>query len=144
MGSIGGALGGRDRHGDDRGRRGRRLVADLGTFVFFAVLVIVLSVRPPGLFGRPVRERSDAGAGSWSWALRPRWSSSPSFPLVVTNPSLVAIAVFTLLFMACATSWNMFRGLQRLHRALPRGLVRDRRVHDGHTGVQRLALPAGA
>ena len=32
------------------------------------------------------------------------------FPLVVTNPTYTTIAVFTLLFMACTTSWNMFSG----------------------------------
>lgn len=32
------------------------------------------------------------------------------FPLVVTNPTYTSIAVYTLLFMACATSWNMFSG----------------------------------
>jgi len=32
------------------------------------------------------------------------------FPLVVTNPTFTTIAVFTLLFMACTTSWNMFSG----------------------------------
>ena len=33
-----------------------------------------------------------------------------AFPLIVTNPSDTSIGVFTLLFMACATSWNMFSG----------------------------------
>ena len=32
------------------------------------------------------------------------------FPLVVKNPTYTAIGVYTLLFMACATSWNMFSG----------------------------------
>jgi branched-chain amino acid transport system permease protein len=32
------------------------------------------------------------------------------FPLIVTNPTYTTIAVFTLLFMACTTSWNMFSG----------------------------------
>lgn len=32
------------------------------------------------------------------------------FPLIVTNPSYTSIGVFTLIFMACATSWNMFSG----------------------------------
>ena len=32
------------------------------------------------------------------------------FPVVVTNPTYTAIGVYTLLFMACATSWNMFSG----------------------------------
>lgn len=32
------------------------------------------------------------------------------FPLVVTNPAYTSIAVFTLLFMAATTSWNMFSG----------------------------------
>lgn len=32
------------------------------------------------------------------------------FPLVVTNPAFTSIAVFTLLFMAATTSWNMFSG----------------------------------
>ncbi len=31
-------------------------------------------------------------------------------PLVVTNPAYRNIAVVTLIFMACATSWNMFSG----------------------------------
>ena len=39
-----------------------------------------------------------------------RWRSSPLFPLVVTNPTYTTIGVFTLIFMACATSWNMFSG----------------------------------
>ncbi|MDE3064915.1 MAG: branched-chain amino acid ABC transporter permease [Acidobacteriota bacterium] len=33
-----------------------------------------------------------------------------AFPLVVTNPSWTSIGVFTLIFMACTTSWNMFSG----------------------------------
>jgi ABC-type branched-subunit amino acid transport system permease subunit len=32
------------------------------------------------------------------------------FPLVVTNPANTSIGVFTLLYMASATSWNMFSG----------------------------------
>ena len=32
------------------------------------------------------------------------------FPLVVKNPTYTSIGVYTLLFMACATSWNMFSG----------------------------------
>lgn len=32
------------------------------------------------------------------------------FPVLVTNPSYMAIAVLTLLYMACATSWNLFSG----------------------------------
>src|ERR1035437_6911925 len=32
------------------------------------------------------------------------------FPVVVTNPAYRNIAVVTLIFMACATSWNMFSG----------------------------------
>jgi branched-chain amino acid transport system permease protein len=32
------------------------------------------------------------------------------FPTVVTNPAYVTIAVYTLIYMACATSWNMFSG----------------------------------
>ncbi len=32
------------------------------------------------------------------------------FPVVVSNPAYVAIGVFTLIYMACATSWNMFSG----------------------------------
>jgi len=32
------------------------------------------------------------------------------FPLVFTNPATTTIAVFTLLFMACATAWNAFSG----------------------------------
>jgi len=32
------------------------------------------------------------------------------FPLVVTNPLYTSIGLFTLIFMACATSWNMFSG----------------------------------
>src|ERR1019366_9608800 len=32
------------------------------------------------------------------------------FPTVVTNPAFVTIAVYTLMYMACATSWNMFSG----------------------------------
>jgi branched-chain amino acid transport system permease protein len=33
-----------------------------------------------------------------------------AFPLVVTNPLYTSIGLFTLIFMACATSWNMFSG----------------------------------
>ncbi|MFI5036345.1 MAG: branched-chain amino acid ABC transporter permease [Acidimicrobiales bacterium] len=33
-----------------------------------------------------------------------------AYPLVVTNPTWTTIAVFTLIFMACSTSWNMFSG----------------------------------
>ncbi len=33
-----------------------------------------------------------------------------AFPLVVTNPEWTTIGVFTLIFMACTTSWNMFSG----------------------------------
>ena len=32
------------------------------------------------------------------------------FPMVVTNPAYLAMMVFTLIYMACATSWNMFSG----------------------------------
>ncbi len=32
------------------------------------------------------------------------------FPLVVTNPTYTTIAVFSVIFMACASSWNMFSG----------------------------------
>ena len=32
------------------------------------------------------------------------------FPLVVTDPSTTSIAVFTLVFMVAATSWNIFSG----------------------------------
>ncbi len=32
------------------------------------------------------------------------------FPLIVTNPTYTTIGVDTLMFMACATSWNMFSG----------------------------------
>jgi branched-chain amino acid transport system permease protein len=33
-----------------------------------------------------------------------------AYPLIVTNPTWTTIAIFTLIFMACATSWNMFSG----------------------------------
>jgi branched-chain amino acid transport system permease protein len=33
-----------------------------------------------------------------------------AFPLIVTNPSYTSIGVYALIFMACATSWNMFSG----------------------------------
>ena len=33
-----------------------------------------------------------------------------AFPLVITNPTYTTIGVFTLIFMACTTSWNMFSG----------------------------------
>jgi branched-chain amino acid transport system permease protein len=33
-----------------------------------------------------------------------------AFPMIVTNPTYTTIGVFTLLYMACATSWNMFSG----------------------------------
>ena len=43
----------RGRGARRRGRRGRRLVAQSGRpFVFFAMLIIVLSVKPSGLFGQ--------------------------------------------------------------------------------------------
>ncbi len=32
------------------------------------------------------------------------------FPVLVTNPTYTTIGVFTIIFMACATSWNMFSG----------------------------------
>ncbi len=32
------------------------------------------------------------------------------FPVVVSNPAYTTIGVFTLIYMACATSWNMFSG----------------------------------
>ena len=32
------------------------------------------------------------------------------FPTVVKNPAFMTIAVYTLVYMACATSWNMFSG----------------------------------
>jgi branched-chain amino acid transport system permease protein len=32
------------------------------------------------------------------------------FPLIETNPTYTTIGVFTLIFMGCATSWNMFSG----------------------------------
>jgi branched-chain amino acid transport system permease protein len=33
-----------------------------------------------------------------------------AFPLIVTNPSYQTIAFYSLLYMACAASWNMFSG----------------------------------
>lgn len=33
-----------------------------------------------------------------------------AFPLVVTNPFYTTIAIFTVIYMGCATSWNMFSG----------------------------------
>jgi branched-chain amino acid transport system permease protein len=33
-----------------------------------------------------------------------------AYPLIVTNPAWTTIGIFTLIFMACATSWNMFSG----------------------------------
>jgi ABC-type branched-subunit amino acid transport system permease subunit len=32
------------------------------------------------------------------------------YPIVVSNPSFQSIGFYTLIFMACATSWNMFSG----------------------------------
>ena len=32
------------------------------------------------------------------------------FPVLVTNPLYTTIGVFTVIYMACATSWNMFSG----------------------------------
>jgi branched-chain amino acid transport system permease protein len=32
------------------------------------------------------------------------------YPVVVTNPAYMTIAVYTLIYMSCATSWNMFSG----------------------------------
>lgn len=32
------------------------------------------------------------------------------FPLIETNPTYTSIGIFTLIFMGCATSWNMFSG----------------------------------
>ena len=32
------------------------------------------------------------------------------FPLIETNPTYTTIGVFTLIYMGCATSWNMFSG----------------------------------
>lgn len=32
------------------------------------------------------------------------------FPLIETNPTYTTIGIFTLIFMGCATSWNMFSG----------------------------------
>lgn len=33
-----------------------------------------------------------------------------AFPLVVTNPAWTSIAVFTTIYIACASAWNMFSG----------------------------------
>lgn len=33
-----------------------------------------------------------------------------AFPIIVNNPAYVSMMVFTLIYMACATSWNMFSG----------------------------------
>ena len=33
-----------------------------------------------------------------------------AYPLIETNPAYTTIGIFTLIFMACATSWNMFSG----------------------------------
>ena len=81
-------------------------------FVFFAMLVIVLSVRPSGLFGQVGgRARSDAAAGLTKLGgLAVALVALAVFPLVFTNPSVTTIAVFTLLFMASATAWNGFSG----------------------------------
>ncbi len=32
------------------------------------------------------------------------------FPVIVTNPFYTTIGIFTVMYMACATSWNMFSG----------------------------------
>ncbi|MGD0055803.1 MAG: branched-chain amino acid ABC transporter permease [Acidimicrobiales bacterium] len=45
-------------------------------------------------------------AGLWTAAL----VIFALFPEVVTNPAFRTIAVYTLMYMACATSWNMFSG----------------------------------
>ncbi len=33
-----------------------------------------------------------------------------AYPLIETNPAYTTIGIFTLIFMGCATSWNMFSG----------------------------------
>ena len=44
----------------------------------------------------------------------PWWATAlavfAAFPLVVTNPFWTTIAIFALIYMSCATSWNMFSG----------------------------------
>ena len=45
--------------------------------------------------------------GAW-WALA--LIIFAGFPLVETNPFWTSIGIFTLIYMSCATSWNMFSG----------------------------------
>src|SRR3984885_12218353 len=69
--------------------------------VFFAALVVVLSVRPQGLFGR----RAAGALGLIIVAV-----VFGVFPLVITDPTATSIAVFTVIFMVAAASWNIFSG----------------------------------
>jgi len=45
---------------------------------------------------------------NWAWPVA--LLALVAFPLVFQNPAVTSIAVFTLIFMAAATSWNLFSG----------------------------------
>ena len=86
--------------------------------VYFAALVIVLSIRPQGLFGARrcgPNERPSAPAAARlgrraAVAVALRRCDRRVFPLLVTDPTATSIAVFTLVFMVSASAWNIFSG----------------------------------
>ena len=83
------------------------------SLTFFLILVIILSVRPQGLFGKQasrlslmLHRRFRFKQVWWLVAL----ALFIAYPLIETNPAYTTIGIFTLIFMGCATSWNMFSG----------------------------------
>ncbi len=58
-----------------------------------------MAITPRPLFARPV---------TWAWVVAALLTLT--FPLYETNPAYQQIGVYTLIFTACATSWNMFSG----------------------------------
>ena len=105
--------------------------------VFYAALVIVLTFRPSGLFGRQAVRRSDIGQhddvapDSQARPGRPAaghrvaraggvlalLAAVAIFPLVFTNALVTTIAVDTLIFVGAATAWNIFSGTPATSRS---------------------------
>ena len=88
------------------------------TTSFFIVLVVVLSVRPQGLFGKRTGREGGVRTAALPGGGPARWPSCALFPARGDQPrASCGIGFSTLIFMACTTSWNMFSGLVGLHRA---------------------------
>ena len=83
------------------------------TLVFFAVLVVVLTIRPKACSAEPPREPSDALSPAPHRGRRPGRARRvlTAFPLAFSNPTTTTIALFVVIFMIASTAWNAFAGL---------------------------------